>query len=98
MYNADKSSSLFYAAHIKTSGSVAAATTGTTPTNSTYYVLRVALDSSGNCTWYINGVAKYYKAAAVTDVPLCAIFNFGTRADGGGDAIYVKYFKAWQDV
>jgi len=96
--DADKSSSLFYAAHIKTGGSVAAATTGITPTDSTWYVLRVKLDSSGNCWWYINGVAVYYKATAVTDVPLCAVFNAGTRDDGGGDAVYVKYLKAWQDV
>jgi len=96
--DADKSSSLFYAAHIKTGGSVAAATTGITPTDSTWYVLRVKLDSSGNCWWYINGVQKYYKAAAVTDVPLCAVFNAGTRDNGGGDAVYGKYLKAWQDV
>ena len=96
--DADKSSSLFYAAYIKTGGSVAGASTGVTPTDTSWHVLRVKLDSSGNCTWYIDGKAVYYKAAAVTDVPLCAIFNAGTRDDGGGDPIYVKYLKAWQDV
>lgn len=96
--DADKGSSLFYAAHVKTGGSVAAASCTDLPTDSTYNVLRVKLDSSGNCTWYINGVQRYYKATAVTDVPLCAIFNFGTRDNGGGDAVYVKYFRAWQDI
>lgn len=96
--DADKSSSLFYAAYVKTGGTVAAVTTGITPVNSTYNVLRLKLDTSGNATFYVDGVVKAFKAAAVTDVPLCAIFNFGTRANGGGDAIYVKYLKMWQDV
>ena len=96
--DADKSSSLYYAASIATGGSVAAATTGITPTDTVYHILRIKLDSSGNATWYIDGTAVYYKAAAVTDVPLCAIFNFGTRDDGGGDAVYVKYLKCWQDT
>lgn len=96
--DADKGSSLFYAAHIKTGGSVAAASATILPTDSTSNILRVKADSSGNVTWYINGVARYYKATALTDVPLCAIFNFGTRDNGGGDAVYAYYFKAWQDI
>lgn len=96
--DADKSSSLFYAAHVKTGGSVAGATTGITPTANIYYNLRIRLDASGNATWFINGIPVYYKALAVSDVPLCAIWNAGTRANGGGDAVYVKYLKAWQDV
>ena len=95
--DADKSS-LYYAAYIKTGGSVAAASAGVTPTDSAWHVLRVRLDSSGNCWWYIDGVLVYYKAAAVTDVPLCAIWNAGTRNNGGGNAVYVKYLKCWQDT
>lgn len=95
--DADKSSSLWYCASIATAGSVAAASSGVTPTDATYAILRVALDSDLGCRWYINGTQVYYLAEAVTDVPLCAIYNFGTRDNGGGDAIYVKYFKAWQD-
>lgn len=96
--DADKSSSQYYAASIATGGSVTGTATGVTPTDATYNILRVELDSSGNATFYIDGEAVHYEATAVTDVPLCAIFNFGTRDDGGGDAVYVKYFKAWQDV
>ena len=96
--DADKSSSLYYAAHIKTAGSVAGASTGETPTDNTWQRLRIKLDSSGNCTWYINDTAVYHKAAAVTDVPLCAVYNFGTRADDGSNVVYVRYFKAWQDI
>jgi hypothetical protein len=96
--DADKSSSLFYAASIATGGSVAAATTGITPTDTGTYVLRIRLDASGNAWFYIDGSLVYYKAAAVTDVPLCAVFNFGTRDNGGGDPVYAYYFKAWQNV
>ena len=96
--DADKSSSQWYAASIATGGSVTGTATGITPTDATYVTLRVALDSSGNATFYINGVPEHYEATAVTDVPLCAIFNFGTRDNGGGDNVYVKYFRAWQDI
>ena len=95
--DADKSTSLYYAAHVATGGSVAAATTGITPTDAAYHVLRIKLDSSGNATWYIDGTPVYYKATAVTDVPLCAIFNAGVRANGAGDDTYLIYFKAWQN-
>lgn len=95
--DADKSSSAFYLADIKTGGSVAGVLSAVTPGESTYDVLRIRLDSSGNAWWYINGVQVGYKSAAVTDVPLCAVFNFGTRDNGAGDAVYVKYLKMWQD-
>jgi len=96
--DADKESSLYYAAQIATGGSVAAATTGVTPTDAGYNVLRLKLDSSGNATYYIDDVARYYKASAVTDVPLCAIFNAGVRGNGAGDDTYIVRFKAWQDI
>lgn len=96
--DADKSSSQYYAASIATGGSVTGTATGVTPTDSTYNTLRVKLDSSGNATFYIDEVPVHYEPTAVTDVPLCAIFNFGTRDNGGGDNVYVKYFKAWQDI
>ena len=96
--DADKVSSLFYATSIATGGSVGAVTTGITPTDAGWYVLRVSLDASGNAAFFINGVQVAGRAAAVTDVPLCAIFNFGTRDNGGGDNVYVKYLKMWQDM
>ena len=96
--DADKGSSLFYCASIATGGSVTATSSGITPTDNSWYKLRVKLDSSGNATFYINNVPVHYEPTAVTDVPLCAIYNFGTRDNGGGDAIYVRYFKAWQDI
>lgn len=95
--DADKVSSLFYAASIATGGAVAAVTTGITPTDTGWYVLRLKVDSTGRALFFINGVAVASVAAAVTDVPLCAVFNFGTRDNGGGDAVYVKYLKMWQD-
>ena len=95
--DADKSSSLFYAASIATGGAVGATSTGITPADATYKVLGLGLDTSGNASYYIDGELVAYRASAVTDVPLCAIFNFGTRDNGGGDAVYVTYLKMWQD-
>ena len=95
--DADKSSSLLYAASIATGGSVAAATTGYTWVDSATKTLRIELKTDGDAYFYVDGVLTNIVQAAVTDVPLCAIFNAGTRANGGGDAVYVDYLKAWQD-
>jgi len=96
--DADKSSSLVYCAHIATGGSVAGIATSETWTDGETHNLRVKLNSSGNASYFIDGVQVGYKAAAVTDVPLCAVFNFGTRANDGSNTVTVKYLKKWQNV
>ena len=61
-------------------------------------ILRVALDSSGNARFYVDGVQKGYIALAVADVPLCAILNYGQRAAVANTVVYMRYLKKWQDV
>ena len=95
--DADKVSSLLYMGSIATGGSVAATTTGITWTDGQTKVLRVELNTSGDAKFYVDGVLKGIKKAAVTDVPLCFILNGGTRANDGANSIYVDYIKAWQD-
>jgi hypothetical protein len=92
--DADKLTSTIYAAAIATGGSVGATTTGLMATDSTTLVLRVALNSSGDAEFSVNGVIKVCTQTAVTDVPLCVMFNAGTRDNGGGDAVYIDYLKA----
>lgn len=96
--DADKSSSLLYAASIATGGAVGGTSTGITWTDGQTKTLRVSLDTSGNACFYVDGVIKARRAAAVTDVPLCAIFNYGTRANDGSNTVIVKFLKKWQDL
>lgn len=60
--------------------------------------LRVKLDASGNAYFYADGVQVGYIASAVADVPLCAIYNYGTRADDNANYVYARYLKKWQDI
>ena len=95
--DADKSSSLMYMATIATGGSVAGATTGVTWTDGQTKTLRVALNSEGDAFFWVDGVLKGIVQSAVTDVPLCFIYNYGTRANDGSNTVVVDYIKAWQD-
>jgi len=96
--DADKGSSSIYAASIATGGSVTGTDTGLDWTDGQKKTLRIALDTSGNARFYVDGVEKHYEAAAVTDVPLCAIYNWGTRANDGANYVYPRRFKAWINV
>lgn len=95
--DADKGSSSIYCASIATGGSVTATDSGIAWTDNQSKTLRVALDSSGNARFYVDGVAVHYEASAVTDVPLCAIYNYGNR-DGNSDTIYARYLAKFQDI
>ena len=94
--DADKSSSLMYMASIATGGAVAGATTGITWTDGQTKTLRIALNTEGDAQFWVDGVLKGIVQAAVTDVPLCAVFNYGTRANDGSNTVVVDYLKAWQ--
>jgi hypothetical protein len=92
----DKSSLLYYGS-IATGGSVTATSTGITWADGEKRTLRVDLDASGNAKFFVDGVQKGYTAAAVTDVPLCATFNYGTR-EGAANYLYARYLAKFQDV
>ena len=94
--DADKSSLLYYAS-IATGGSVTGTSTGVTWADAAKKTLRVKLDTSGNATFFVDGVIVGYTAAAVTDVPLCATFNYGTR-EGAANNLYMRYLAKFQDI
>jgi len=99
--DADLGSSSIYCASVKTqsaAGTVQSVDTGLDYSDNATKNLRVKLDSSGNASFYVDGVGKGYIASAVADVPLCAILNYGTRNDGGSVHIYARYLKKWQDI
>ncbi len=96
--DADKLTSTIYCASIATGGSVTGTSTGTMWTDGATHTLRIRLDASGNATFFLDDVPVHYQAAAVTDVPLCAVFNYGTRANDGANTVIVKYLKKWQNV
>jgi len=99
--DADLGSSSIWCASVKTQsagGTVQSVDTTLDWADTISYVLRVALDTSGNARFYVDGVQKGYIALAVADVPLCAIINFGTRAADGANVVYARYLKKWADV
>jgi len=96
--DADKGTSSIYCASIATGGSVAATDSGLDWTDNQVKELRIKIDSSGNVTWYVDNAPVFYKATAVTDVPLCAIYNWGVRANDGTNYVYAYYLKKWQNI
>jgi len=95
--DADKSSSLMYMATIATGGAVAGVTTGVTWTDGQTKTLRVALNTEGDAFFWVDNVLKGIVQTAVTDVPLCFVYNYGTRANDSSNTVVVDYIKAWQD-
>ncbi len=96
--DADLDSSSVYCASVNTSAAVQSVDTGLAYTNAQTKILRVALDTSGNARFYVDGVQKGYIALAVADVPLCAIINYGTRDADGSNIVTARYLKKWQDI
>lgn len=96
--DADKATSSLYGASIATGGAVGATDTAIDWTDGVTHVLRVQLNTEGDAYFWVDGVLKGIRQSAVTDVPLCAIFNWGTRADDGSNTVIAKYLKKWQDM
>jgi len=96
--DADLGSSSIYCASTNTSAAVQSVDTAIDWTDNVSYVLRVSLDASGNARFYVDGVEKGYIALAVADVPLCAVIDYGTRANDGANVVYMRYLKKWQDI
>ena len=96
--DADLGTSSIYCASANTGAAVQSADTAIDWTDNQTKNLRVALDSSGNARLYIDGVEKAYIALAVADVPLCATFNYGTRANDGANIVNVRYLAKFQDI
>jgi len=100
LIDADLGTSTIYKASIATGGTVtgAAIAPATLWTDNQSKVLRIALDASGNAWFYVDGIGVAYQATAVTDVPLCAILNYGQRAATANTVVYMRYLARWQDV
>jgi hypothetical protein len=96
--DADLGTSSIYCASVNDGGTVQYVDTGLDWEDGDSHRLRVKLDSSGNAYFYVDGVQEGYIALAVADVPLCAIWNYGTRADDGANYVYFRYLKKWQDI
>jgi len=96
--DADLSTSSIYCASTKSGAAVQSVDSGTDWTDTKSHVLRVALDTSGNARLYLDGTECGYIALAVADVPLCAILNYGTRANDGANYVYMRYLAKFQDI
>ena len=87
-----------YCVSVNAGGTPQEVDTGINWTDAQAKRLRVKLDASGNAYFYVDGVQVGYIALAVADVPLCAIWNYGTRENDGANTFYARYLKKWQDV
>lgn len=96
--DADYATSSIYCMSVNDGGTVQTGDSGTDWADNESHTLRVALDTSGNATFYLDGVAVGYLASAVNDVPLCATINFGTRANDGSNTVYARYLAKFQDI
>ena len=96
--DADLGSSSVYCASVNAGGTVQSVDTGIDYTDGQSKRLRIALDTSGNAKFYVDGAQEGYISSAVADVPLCAILNYGTRANDGANTVFMRYLKKWQDI
>jgi len=68
------------------------------PVAATSLTLRVAIDTSGNATYYWNGEAVGYKASAVTTtVGLCPYIGIRNNS-GAAHVLVLERLKCWQDA
>jgi hypothetical protein len=98
LVDADFESSSLYCVSVNNGGTAQSVDTGLAYTDGQSKVLRIALDSSGNARFYVDGLEKGVIAAAVSDVPLCEIKNYGTRANDSSNTFIWRYLKKWQDI
>ncbi len=96
--DADLGTSSIYCASTNAGAAVQSVDTGIDFADGESKRFRINIDSSGNASLFVDGVQKGYIALAVADVPLCAIVNYGTRADDGANTVYMRYLKKWQDI
>ena len=96
--DADLGASSLYCVSVNNGGTAQSADTGIDWADTISKRLRVSLDASGNAYFYVDGVQEGYLALAVADVPLCAIYNYGTRANDGSNDVEARYLAKWQDV
>jgi hypothetical protein len=60
--------------------------------------LRVDLDTTGNATFWVDGVASGYKALAITAAtPLCGTVQASSRT-AAASTVWVRSFDAWSDL
>lgn len=87
-----------YALAVKAAGTPVSADTGTDLVLATWMTLRIQIDTSGNCRFYIDGVLVATHATAITaSDPLCG-FVGGLITTGSTAALVdIDYIRIWQD-
>jgi hypothetical protein len=96
--DADLGTSSLYCASANAGAAVQSVDTGIDWTDGQSKILNIELDNLGNALFFVDGVQKGNIPLAVADVPLCAIFNYGTRANDGSNLVYARYLKKWQNI
>ncbi len=96
--DADLDSSSIYCASVNAGGAVQSVDSGLAYTNGQTKILKIAVDTSGNARFFVDGVQVGYIALAVADVPLCEIKNYGTRDNDGANTVIARYLAKYQDV
>ena len=96
--DADYQTSSLVAASVNAGGTVQTKDTGIDYTDGQSKILRVEIDASGNASFFVDGLQEAYIALAVADVPLCAIYNYGTRDNDGANTVIARYLAKFQDM
>lgn len=104
VFDTDAGTDVWYCAACKSNAELtpitfSGATHGATtvPENGTYATFRVALDTSGNATFFYNGEPVGYLASAVTAATLQCPLVSAIGRDGNARVITIDRITCWQD-
>lgn len=87
-----------YALAVKANGTPVSADTGTDLVLATWMNLRIQIDTSGNCRFFIDGalVAEHLAAITAAD-PLCGFIGGMLTTGSTAALIDIDYIRMWQD-
>lgn len=96
-FDTDGSNDKWYLCTSKATSTVGGAATALAPEANTYEVLKIMIDSSGNCHFFRNGVALGTRAAAITATVALAPYFAVKNNNNTARLLTVDYVKLWQD-
>ena len=96
-FDTDGSVDVWYMVATKATTDGTPVSIATAPVADTYENFRVAIDTSGNVTYYRNGVAKGYQAAAITAATLLTPYVAIIGRNGAAKVVTVDRITCWQD-
>lgn len=97
IFDTDGSVDYWYMAATKADAEGTPVVTAYAPVADTYEIFRIELDTSGNATFYRNGIAIGYQAACITAATLLTPYIGVMARTTSARVLTVDYVKCWQD-